>query len=78
MLRSRLAAQKSQIPPRQAGQIPNKFQIINSEKSQANSGWKFEIWILEFVWNLGFGTWDFRLTADFGFGFRSSLPLVAP
>jgi len=22
--------------------------------------WSFEHWILEFIWSLGFGTWDLR------------------
>jgi hypothetical protein len=40
-------------------QIPRKSQTSNS-KEERRAEFSFDHWVLRFVWDLGFGFWDFQ------------------
>ena len=50
--------------PSSRNQIPNKFQPSKWKNSKIGNALprriEFENWLLKFIWNLEFGTWNFR------------------
>jgi hypothetical protein len=65
--RSRGGCANGEEIPKARFQIPNKSQATSSKLQGARSQMcavKFEIWILEFPWNLESGAWNFHRAAD--------------
>jgi hypothetical protein len=56
--------------PNHKSQIPNKFQVPNSNDpnknnfSASSSFWHFGHWSLVLIWDLMFGAWDFSLACQ--------------
>jgi hypothetical protein len=49
--------------PKSQAPNPKEISISNDQRGRGIAGCflRFEVWFLEFVWELGFGTWDFQL-----------------